>query len=135
MRQIRNTPAGFADLGPIQIPPLPTTVVLTDITTGTQYALSYDGVRLQLKTLDLVFGQLRKGVVYYAAGEGPAFVVGNGQFKIVVDQGRLALLYEAFPIYEAYYSTALVYARNLLQSAEVTLTSSDPLTARLQVNL
>lgn len=108
----RRLRSGYTDFGGIQIPPRPQQVVLTDSTTGAQWALSFETSpveRISITT-DLTSIKRLEGATIYPAGEGPAFDQ-DGQLVLFLDNGRLGIRYTQFPVWEEGYDTMPVYAR------------------------
>lgn len=128
----RRLRSGYTDFGGIQIPPHPQQVVLTDRTTGVQWALSFETSpveRISITT-DLASIKRLEGATVYGPDEGPAFDQ-DGQYVLFLDNGRLGVRFTQFPIYEEAYDNMPIYARQARAERLVNLDTLDLLTFHL----
>lgn len=132
MRDNRRLRSGYSDLGPVQIPPHPQQVVLTDATTGLQWAVSFVTDPVERITITDALSSIRRleGATVYGPNEGPAMDL-DGEYLLIINNGRIGLLYTPFPVAEIGNDTMQAYARQRRAERLLNIDSSDPVTAHL----
>lgn len=120
MKRYTNGPqrvlkSGYSDLGVI-LPIGVVHIILTDITLGTKWLVTWS---TEVATSD-GFGHIsisdnlalarREGAAEYAPGEGPKFKA-DGQYTLIIDNGRLGALYQPYPIGVQSSSSQQPYAK------------------------
>lgn len=93
-RRLRN---GYTDLGPIQIPPRPQGIVLTDRADGTRWLVSFNTASPERLSINSIYStiQTTEGVRVYEANDGPKMDE-DGEFTIILRNGRIGLEYNQF---------------------------------------
>lgn len=114
---------GYFDLGPVQIPPLPPRVGLTDRTTGKVWYLGYDSTAQtqqgpgRMVLTDYVPQPDAANFRVYAPWEGPFFWALGTQLRLGVDNGRL--VWDTAPSNFAGDHNQVPWARDIQQSSVV----------------
>jgi hypothetical protein len=132
MRWNRRLKSGYSDLGRIQIPPMAQAIVLTDRDTGALWLVAFSPTLPEHLSITSDFSRIqrRDGVVTYPAGEGPAMDE-DGQYILMVRNGRIGLDYNLFPTWQKARDGAPPYARTISDKRELILDSIDPLITHL----
>lgn len=124
---------GYTDLGPIQIPPMPTAIVLTDRANGSLWLLSFNPTSNHLSiNNDFATIRNREGVVIYdgTAGVGPAFDE-SGEFRIFIRNGHIGLEYIPFAQRVTAFDNAPPYARTNADKRQMKITTTNIATAKI----
>lgn len=122
----RRLKSGYANLGPITIPPLPQSIILTDRTTLQQWLLSFrtNPDRISI-TQDLFSIQKREGARVFDKDTRPVFEVGLGKYSLFLDNGRLGVAFNSFPGDVTEFDNAPLYARQLNDKRVVNFDTAD----------
>ena len=131
----KYTRGGYTDLGPIQIPPRPQTVVLTDRDTGQEWAVSFNSTLPTHLSITDDFSTIERleGVTRYAANEGPVMDE-DGQFILMIRNSHIGLEYRQFPIWETAADTMPPYARQTRAQRELIIDTTNPDFANIGYN-
>lgn len=118
---------GYTDLGPIQIPPRPQAIILTDRDDGTQWLVSFNTTEPERLSITDTFStiQRREGARVYEADDGPKMDE-DGQFTLFVRGGRIGLEYNEFATGITARDDEPPYARTSSTSRELLIDITDP---------
>lgn len=119
----RRRKSGYYDMGPVQIPPRPQAVVLTDRTDGSQWMISFETNPTRISITNDQTVIKRDGARVYDKDSGPVF--DNGELMLVLDGGRLGVIPTPLQGAETYYSNELPYAREINDSRLVSVDTTD----------
>lgn len=131
-RRLRN---GYSDLGPIQIPPHPQALVLTDRADGTKWLVAFNSdtpERLSIVS-NYVTIRRREGVRTYEADDGPKMDE-DGEYTLIIRSGHLGLDYTPFPITETARDDSPPFARQTSAQRELIMDSVNPIMLHLGYN-
>ncbi len=136
----RRLKTGYTDFGGIKIPGRPLPIVMTDITTGLQWMLSFETNPDRISiTQDLSSLQKSDGARVYDANSGPLFNQSSGlkynadsepttqqpfpgTYMLIIDNGRLGFIYTPYSQGQQGQDSSLIYAR---QSSDQRLVNVD----------
>lgn len=134
----RWLPSGYSDLGPVQIPPYPQIVVLTDRADGSQWLVSFNATTSIPERLSIssIFASIQKseGARVYGIDDGP--YIGNGDYKLIIRGGRIGLEYIPFPNGIEDFNAPPIYAETLTRSTRlVRIDSENPSVAHIKYTI
>lgn len=125
---------GYTDIGPIIIPSRPQVVILTDRADGTQWAVSFTITPIERLTISndaMVVGvKIQEGARVYDKDSGP-FMDEDGEFKLMIRSGHLGFDYIQFPIGLKGLADAPQYARNGVNSRQLNMDNTLPLSSHI----
>lgn len=128
-RRLRN---GYSNLGPIQIPPRPQAIVLTDRADGTKWLVSFNTTAPERLSIVSAYAtiQRREGLRIYEADDGPKMDE-DGEFTLIIRGGHIGLDYATFPRYETARDDSPPYARQTSAQRELIMDNVNPNTSHL----
>lgn len=129
---IRRLPSGYSNLGPIQIPPRPQAVVLTDRDNGQRWLVSFNsGAPIRLSIIDQYSTiQRLEGVRQYDVDSGPV-MDDKGEIILILRHGNLGLEYTPNPVWQTDRDDPPEYARKSGAELQMFISTQDISTVHL----
>lgn len=131
----RRLPNGYSNLGPIQIPPRPQAIVLTDRADGSLWMVSFNTTAPERLSINSDYSTIRnlEGVRLYAADDGPKMDE-DGEYSLIIRGGHIGFDYNPFPRYETARDDSPPFARQTSDQRELIMDSVDPLVVHIGYN-
>lgn len=135
MSNLRRLFTGYSDLGPIQIPPRPQAIVLTDRANGTLWMISFNNGPPERLSINSVYStiQIKEGVRLYDANDGPKMDE-DGEYTLIIRNGRIGFEYTVFSRETIARDDSPPYARQTSDQRELIMSTVNPLTVRIGYN-
>lgn len=123
---------GYSNLGPIQIPPRPQAIVLTDRADGTKWLVSFNSNPPERLSIVSNYDTIRRreGVRLYEANDGPKMDE-DGEFTLIIRGGRIGLDYTPFPRSQTARDDSPPYSRQSSSQRELIMSNTNPTTFHL----
>lgn len=132
MTDNRRLKTGYSDLGPIQIPPRPQAIVLTDRANGSKWLVTFNTSNPERLSISSVYStiQRREGLRIYEADDGPKMDE-DGEFTLIIRNGRIGFDFTAFSRKETARDDSPPYARQSATQRKLIMSSVNPTTLHL----
>lgn len=116
----RWLPSGYSDFGPIQIPPYPQIVILTDRADGSLWTISFNNTTSTPERLSIsnVFASIQRneGARVYKVNDEPYI---TGDYRLIIRSGRIGLEYLPLPIGVEDNDDPPIYAETLTRATRL----------------
>lgn len=131
-RRLQN---GYSDLGPIQIPPRPQAIVLTDRADGSKWLVSFNTSSPERLSIVSSYSTIhrKEGIRSYEADDGPKMDE-DGEYTLIIRNGHIGLDYAPFSRAETGRDDSPPYARKTSTQRELIMDNINPITFHLGYN-